>query len=334
MSGFDRFYGTHFHGWRGWRGRAPAPSALAARFFVIAVRVAVAISVFWIAGIGASSRAPADDAPKPLLWRIDGARPSYLFGTIHLPDDRVVDLPAAVETALRDADVIYTEVALEGAVAAELAQAMLLPGRETLQTVLPESLYARVEATLARAGLPMLVFGKLEVWAVAAQLVLLDDPSRLGKPPLDQTLVARAKQSGKETRTLETPDVQIRAMQSVGREAWIRMLGETLDQMDEARSRGTTVLDEIIDTYLAGDLEKLREAAFATTDVSRPDTRKLMKALLTDRNVGMAQTIAERIRAEGDRAHFFAVGALHYAGDAGLVSLLREKGLKIERVAR
>ena len=41
----------------------------------------------------AAAEAPAN----PLLWRIEGDRSSWLFGTIHLPDPRVVTLAPEVE---------------------------------------------------------------------------------------------------------------------------------------------------------------------------------------------------------------------------------------------
>ena len=47
----------------------------------------------------------ADAVPnrKGLLWKIDkdGVEPSYLFGTIHLSDPRVLTLPKAADEAYR-----------------------------------------------------------------------------------------------------------------------------------------------------------------------------------------------------------------------------------------
>ena len=37
---------------------------------------------------------------RPLLWRIELPTPSYLYGTIHLPDDRVTSLPPVVTEAM------------------------------------------------------------------------------------------------------------------------------------------------------------------------------------------------------------------------------------------
>ena len=43
---------------------------------------------------------PAGRSVKaPFLWRIEGPVPSYLYGTIHVPDAQVTNLPPAVEQA-------------------------------------------------------------------------------------------------------------------------------------------------------------------------------------------------------------------------------------------
>src|SRR5690606_18237366 len=55
----------------------------------------------------------ADAVPnrKGLLWKIDkdGIQPSYLFGTIHLSDPRVLTLPEAADAAYRSAKTVIIE---------------------------------------------------------------------------------------------------------------------------------------------------------------------------------------------------------------------------------
>jgi len=36
--------------------------------------------------------------------------PSYLFGTIHLPDERVTTMPAAVDAVVDAVDALFTEI--------------------------------------------------------------------------------------------------------------------------------------------------------------------------------------------------------------------------------
>ena len=54
--------------------------------------------------------------------------------------------------------------------------------------------------------------------------------------------------------------------------------------------------------------------------------------LLDDRNVAMADKIDEML--QGDTDVFVVVGAGHFAGEMGIVSLLGEKGYKVEQVRR
>ena len=48
--------------------------------------------------------ATLDKVVRPFLWRIEGPVPSYLYGTIHLPDDVLTALPARVAAWLADGD--------------------------------------------------------------------------------------------------------------------------------------------------------------------------------------------------------------------------------------
>src|SRR5204863_28006 len=62
------------------------------------------------AGATASAAAPAA-GKGPFLWKVDGGRaPLYLFGTIHVPDDRVLALAPSVEKAFAEASAVYTEI--------------------------------------------------------------------------------------------------------------------------------------------------------------------------------------------------------------------------------
>src|SRR5437773_1181942 len=58
---------------------------------------------------------PAFQGPttKPFLWRIEGPVPSYLYGTIHLPDSRVLDMPEVVRQAIAASDGIFTELPID-----------------------------------------------------------------------------------------------------------------------------------------------------------------------------------------------------------------------------
>jgi uncharacterized protein YbaP (TraB family) len=48
--------------------------------------------------------------------------------------------------------------------------------------------------------------------------------------------------------------------------------------------------------------------------------------------VVMAERIGAKLKAAPDKSQFFAVGAGHLIGDAGVLKLLEKQGLKVTRV--
>ncbi len=274
----------------------------------------------------------------PFLWRIEGDKPSYLFGTIHLADPRLAILPAAVDDAFKEAGAVYTEIPFDPQSMGRVVQATVAPSGEGLAATLPEELHARAAAVLRtiRPELDIAAFDGLRVWAFATQLVLLE--AQLSNPfgtPLDLRLYRRAASEGKATRAVETIDEQLDVFRSLSREEEIRMLRDTVEYMEEAQTEGRDIVGEMLSLYLAGDLPRLGELLEETmaggSDTDLND--RLARKLLTDRDERMAERIARHLREEPENVHFFAVGAGHFASAEGIQHRLREKGFTVERVA-
>ena len=70
---------------------------------------------------------PATAIERPLLWRIELPTPSYLYGTIHLPDDRVTSLPQVVTEAIGSCGALFTEIPMDMDKLIAAAQAAMLP---------------------------------------------------------------------------------------------------------------------------------------------------------------------------------------------------------------
>ena len=117
---------------------------------------------------------------RPFLWRIEKSPPSYLYGTIHVPDERVTTLPRAVTDALEASDVVMTEVRFDRV--GNVAKRMLLGGKRSLQDVLPEATYARLSGYLEAKGFPIQAFTRVKVWAVTARPLTRKVTSNIGLP--------------------------------------------------------------------------------------------------------------------------------------------------------
>ena len=84
--------------------------------------------------------------------------------------------------------------------------------------------------------------------------------------------------------------------------------------------------------YLAGDLNQLALELKEQGPEDEALKKKIVARLIDNRNLTMAERIAALCAKKPARSYFFAVGALHYAGDTGILSQLARKGFKITRL--
>jgi len=119
--------------------------------------VSVALSCLLVAVVGFAA---AGDAPakfsKGLLWKIEKTtiQPSYVFGTIHLDDARVPDLPAPVKETFARSRSFTMEMIIDEASAQKFATSMLLDEGGDLKTLLGEPLFAKTTEVMREYGMP------------------------------------------------------------------------------------------------------------------------------------------------------------------------------------
>lgn len=289
---------------------------------------------------GAKGTAPAPArvaSAHPFLWRIatNGAKPSHVFGTIHLPSKEVIKLPAAVEQAFAKADAVYCEIPFDAESLKQTASAGTGAARP-LSRVLPQELSRRADAALKWMApeLGLKLFENAEVWVLATQLMVLEEQLKAPDTPfLDLLIYQSAQAARKEVGGIETVAEQLQAMNSLTAAEQLSMLQGALDQLDSARKRGQTAGAPLLAAYLTGRLDDL-DACFRTMMQGySPSLRKRFdEELLGMRNRRMAERIAAKLRATPDKSHFFALGAMHYAGQGSVLELLGKKGFKIERI--
>jgi uncharacterized protein len=216
----------------------------------------------------ARAQAYASAVKSPFLWRIEGPVPSYLYGTIHVPDPRVTSLPPSVEQAFASSGGVFTEIPMDGALQIGMMSKMLLPGDQNLSQVLGPELHARlndtIERSLPQSSMPMrgamsAMLSRMKPWAAMVQLAMIEflPDMMAGTKALDTALYERAKKEGKEIGGLETIDEQLAVFEGLTMDEQVRMLKLTLDAMDESLKAGRSASRELIDGYITGDLDKL-----------------------------------------------------------------------------
>jgi len=285
------------------------------------------------AGLAPTPAASPAPTARPLLWRIAGPRPSYLFGTIHLPDPRVLTLGAEVTQALEHVEAIYTELPLGLPTKLGAAFHLLLPLGQTLDTLVPADLLLRADRALRRQELSIEAFGPLKVWVLTVTLGMVDQlPQLTTGDSLDQQLYSLGTRRGKEVGGLETVAEQVAAFDTLEPTEQVQLLRETLDELERPDPESLSPSEQLLRLYLAGDEEQLYRQALGPRQHDSQLEQKLARALIEERNQRFAARIVEKLTARPDRACFFAVGAGHFGGPTGLPRLLRERGWQVERL--
>lgn len=278
---------------------------------------------------------------KPLLWKVEGpalAKPSYLFGTIHIGTGPVATLHPAAAGALEAADAVYTEVPMDAASQLGLAKHFIRTDGRKLSDSIGEELGERLDTELAaiQPGLNSAPFEALKTWAVAVTVPMLKLQLAGGKP-LDMLIWEQAERAGKTMDALEKPEDQFGIFDDLSEEEQVILLAESLRMQQEARREEKDPIDDLVQAYVSGDAKAVEaEMERQIAEIAAGDHKdlgeKLTKRLLDDRNRNMADLIAETLREQPDQTHFFAVGAGHYVGDDNIGLLLGEKGLSVTRV--
>ncbi len=258
-----------------------------------------------------------------MLWKIEGrgSRPSFILGTIHSGDERVLSLPEAVNRSFDGAASFAMEVEMDTATILQSASAMFLTGGRDLPEILGDDLFGRVVEAMAGRNVSGSMLKMMKPWAV---IVLLSAPASGSTVFLDQMLYKRALEQGKNVQGLESPEEQLGVFESMSMEQQVTMLEGTLRKLPGMPA----LIEEMIQAYVADDLQKLAELGLSSMGDAGVDER-FLKRINEDRNHRMVKRMMPRIDEGGA---FIAVGALHLPFETGILKLLEDRGCTVTPV--
>ena len=274
------------------------------------------------------------------LWRIEkaGTDPSFLFGTMHVTDPRVTELPAPAEKAFDGAKTVVIEtIDILDPQKAQLAllgkpELTMFADGSSLDTLLDKDDLELVKSELDRRGIPLPLVARMKPWMIAGMIALPDCETvnkQAGVAFLDQKLAETAQAKGKTLKGLESIGEQLEAMNSLPMEFHVQGLVETIKLGDLMPD----IMATMTDLYLKGDIAMIMPVITAASPENLDEEAEAY-AQFEDRIIRMRNHVmAERaapILAEGGA--FIAVGALHLPGEEGVVALLRQSGYDVTLV--
>jgi hypothetical protein len=281
------------------------------------------------------AQAAATENSGPLLWKIEraGRSTSYLFGTVHLTDERVTKLSPAVEQALSQSKTVALEVSdiSEKATATVIAQSaplvMFTDGRR-LDGLLSGTEYDTVKRIISRSGMPSDLAALFKPWIVT-MIMSVSDCERTsiqqGARVLDMKIAEVGKARGLQVVGLETIPEQLQALAAVPEPQQLDMLRASLKFADRTNDMMETLVQLYLERKISAALP-FQIAIAKQVGIGNEAFAGFQEKLLTDRNIKMRAT-AEPLLEQG--GVFIAIGALHLPGRQGLVALLREAGYTV-----
>ena len=274
---------------------------------------------------------------KGVFWRIEkaGIEPSFLLGTMHVTDPRVLNMPQGAKAAFDKANAVIVE---SDEIIDELKVAVSLLARPDLTTfpngksiydALPKEDVQQLEVGLKARGIPLSAVSRMQPWMLSSFVVMpACEFARKAKGAsfLDKKLAEDAVRDGKHLIGLETIVEQLTAMTELPMEFHLQSLIETLKLGD----RMNDVMATMTDLYVTGDIgmtmPMLKSIDTASAETGKDGYAAFEQRIITDRNHVMAERAA--IYLANGRV-FMAVGALHLPGEEGLVELLRSQGFTV-----
>jgi uncharacterized protein YbaP (TraB family) len=251
----------------------------------------------------------------------------YLGGSIHTLRAEDFPLPKEFDKAFEQSEMLVLEADVEQASSPEATQKLMakamLPGEETLQTILNEDTYKKLEAKCNELSLPIASVMKLKPSMVATILTMLEI-QQLGFTPqgVDTYYLTQAKEKNKKIDFLESVDFQIELLANLGTgyeneyiQYTVEELGNTAKEMEQLLpdwKNGTSIY---VETAIAEMKNKFPKAYNST---------------LPERNNAWLPKIENYL--SDKTGAFVVVGLMHLLGEDGLLAQLQSKGYTVKQV--
>ncbi len=255
-----------------------------------------------------------------LLWKVTNSQnetSSYLFGTMHVWDERAISLMEKVATYINETTIFAAETVI-GELNELPNEALFLPDEKTLADYFEVKKILKIKRNIGKIlGMeyaqierfcPMVISNFFATKAIASK----------GEYRIDDMLWQFAISAQKPCIGIESVAEQMEIFKKIPLPFQCKQLSDAVKNIGKQSKeyRKTAFLYEKMDIL-------------ALYHHAKGSMGKLRKPLVYDRNVLMSERIFDLIN---EKPTFVAVGAGHLAGKKGVINLLKKKGLEVEAV--
>jgi len=278
--------------------------------------------------------AVAVPASAQILYKVEGnglTSPSYVFGTHHLAPISVIE-KFGVTDPYKSTSQIVGEIDMtqnQMALAQAMQPHMMAPADSTLTKVIAKEDFTVISEEFKKwapmQGMELSMLDMMKPMAVntmiAATMAQQAMPGFNPAEQLDSWFQIQGKNEGKKIIPLETVEQQATLLFDT---TPISYQAEALVELLKNPSKALENTKALTDAYNNQDLDKMLK--LSEDEDEHPE---FMTALLDKRNADWLSKLPDIFK---EAPTFVAVGALHLAGDKGIIEGLRKLGYKVTPV--
>ena len=276
------------------------------------------------------------DSYGQLLWKVTNKKSkkiSYLYGTIHVADERAFVLKDKLLEKIGACEVYAGEMIFDPQMIFAVLPKLFMGQDTTLQTLLTDEEYKIVKNILdEKLGMMSSMVERMK--PVFTSLLLQEgkmggtpsNKSKQGYKPLDLFLQEEADKRKLELVGLETLEEQMNVFDLMPVQKQAKALYEEIVNSPQDTT-STTNMDKMLDWYAVQKLDSLY--LYAAEEFK--EDPNLGYAILTKRNQNMAERIEDIIL---KKSAFIAIGAAHLPDVQGVIELLRKRKFKVEPIKK
>ncbi|WP_169570132.1 TraB/GumN family protein [Sneathiella limimaris] len=267
---------------------------------------------------------------KGKLWEIqkDNGPKSYVFGTMHSKDPRILHLPGVVMQALNKSDTFILETQLTRENVQKSRQLMLSPFGQNLRELVGPERHDALKPIMRDYGMTIKSIEQFKIWAIASILSQPPSSKSVSKGQLtllDRELERFAQSQGKAIHPLETAEEQLGLFDNLTEQAQLELLDAAIKAYPDLDSE----LETLTQHYLRGEINWFFCNMEEDLQSASPELVEFLEErLILKRNETMTKRMIDKLETSSS---FVAVGALHLPGERGILNLLKIKGYSLRR---
>lgn len=252
----------------------------------------------------------------------------YLGGTMHVLAKSDYPLPAQYKKAYQAADTLVFETDISAMSSPEIQRASIemltYTNDQTLEDTLSQETIHQLKAHLSSRSVPYESFLRMKPALACITLTMIEfNLMGVHIQGVDAYYHMMAMGDGKSIKWFEQPLEQLSFIEKLGAtnsDEYIRYTLNDIENIPES-------LEQLKVAWRTGDLKLLERIAIQEWKEDYPE---LFSLILSNRNDRWMSDIKSQLATP--ETEFVLVGALHLAGDDGLIKQLEQAGYKVEQM--